>query len=86
LLDEPTVGLDVDTTRKFGELLKKISREQQKTILLTTHHMSEAERLCDRVAILKKGKIVACDTPDQLRGKTGEQNLENAYVTIVGNT
>src|SRR6267143_1557035 len=86
LLDEPTVGLDVDTTRRFGELLKKINREQKKTILLTTHHMSEAERLCDRVAILKKGKIVACDTPDRLRGKTGEQSLENAYVTIVGNT
>lgn len=85
LLDEPTVGLDVDTTRRFGELLKKINREQKKTILLTTHHMSEAERLCDRVAILKKGKIVACDTPDRLRGKTGEQSLENAYVTIVGN-
>ena len=84
LLDEPTVGLDVDTTRKFGELLKKINREQGKTILLTTHHLSEAERLCDRVAILKKGKIVACDTPDRLRGKTGEQSLENAYVTIVG--
>jgi ABC-2 type transport system ATP-binding protein len=86
LLDEPTVGLDVDTTRRFGELLKKINREQKKTILLTTHHMSEAERLCDRVAILKKGKIVACDTPERLRGKTGEQSLENAYVTIVGNT
>jgi ABC-2 type transport system ATP-binding protein len=86
LLDEPTVGLDVDTTRKFGELLRKVNREQNKTILLTTHHMSEAERLCDRVAILKKGKVVACDTPDRLRGETGEQSLENAYVTIVGNT
>ncbi|HEV2193851.1 MAG TPA: ATP-binding cassette domain-containing protein [Nitrosopumilaceae archaeon] len=83
LLDEPTLGLDVETTWKIGELLKKINKEQKKTILLTTHHLSEAEKLCDRVAIINKGKVLTCASPQILKDKTSEQSLENAYMSIV---
>jgi ABC-2 type transport system ATP-binding protein len=83
LLDEPTVGLDVETTWKIGEFLKKINREQKKTILLTTHHLSDAEKLCDRVAIINKGHVLACASPKILKDKTSEQSLENAYRSIV---
>lgn len=83
LLDEPTLGLDVEATWKIGELLKKINREQKKTILLTTHHLSEAEKLCDRVAIINKGRVLTCATPQILKDKTSAQNLETAYRSIV---
>lgn len=83
LLDEPTLGLDVETTWKMGELLKKINKAQRKTILLTTHHLSEAEKLCDRVAIISKGRILACAPPQVLKDETGEQSLESAYRNIV---
>lgn len=83
LLDEPTVELDVETRRKIGELLKKINREENKTILLTTHHLSEAERLCDRVAIINHGRVVICDSPQILKDNTKEDTLENAYKSIV---
>ena len=84
LLDEPTSGLDVETTWKIVELLKKVNREQKKTILLTTHRLSEAEKVCDRVAIINKGKVLTCTTPQILKDKTNEQSLENAYMSFVG--
>ncbi|MFH0748804.1 MAG: ABC transporter ATP-binding protein [Candidatus Bathyarchaeota archaeon] len=68
LFDEPTVGLDPNSAAEFRTLLqKKLAREEKKTILLSTHNLSEAQGICDRVAILDRGRITACDTPDNIR-------------------
>src|ERR1043165_4435215 len=64
-LDEPTTGLDPQARRNLWDLIRQI-REQGSTVVLTTHYMDEAESLCDRVAIVEKGKIIAIDTPDKL--------------------
>jgi ABC-2 type transport system ATP-binding protein len=66
LLDEPTVGLDPQSARNLRELILEIKREGR-TILLTTHYMEEADQLCDRVGIIDLGKIVALDTPANLK-------------------
>src|SRR3990172_3040576 len=66
--DEPTVGLDVGAARDIRAYIRTwIADRSDRTILLTTHYMSEAEELCDRVAIIHKGKIIACDSPAELK-------------------
>jgi len=70
-LDEPTSGLDVISARVIRSLLLKL-KEQGKTIILTTHNIDEAGMLCDRVAIMNKGKIIAMGTPEELKIKFGE--------------
>ncbi len=69
-LDEPTSGLDVFSVRKIHELISKLSREGV-TVFLTTHNVEEAGAICDRVAIIDKGRIVAMGSPDELKIKTG---------------
>ena len=64
-LDEPTTGLDPQARRSLWELIRNI-REKGTTVIITTHYMDEAEYLCDRVAIIDSGKIIALDTPDKL--------------------
>jgi ABC-2 type transport system ATP-binding protein len=64
-LDEPTTGLDPQARRNFWDLVERI-KEQHKTIVLTTHYMEEAYQLCDRVAIMDRGRIIAQDTPQRL--------------------
>lgn len=67
-LDEPTLGLDVGTSRTIRSFIKNWVRENpDRTIILTTHYMAEAEQLCDRIAIINEGKIFALDTPDGLK-------------------
>jgi ABC-2 type transport system ATP-binding protein len=67
-LDEPTLGLDVGASREVRAFVKRwVTTSPQKTVLLTTHIMAEADQLCDRVAIIDRGKILACDTPSALR-------------------
>ncbi|MBC7094911.1 ABC transporter ATP-binding protein [Thermococcus sp.] len=66
-LDEPTLGLDVQSSIFVREFVRKLVDEQGKTVLLTTHYMAEAEQLCDRIAIIDHGKIIALDTPDNLK-------------------
>ncbi len=68
LLDEPTVGLDVDSASRVRRLIRKMKKEG-KTILLTTHNMEEAEELCDRVALIKNGSIIAYGSFSELRKK-----------------
>ncbi|MBN1425943.1 ABC transporter ATP-binding protein [Candidatus Fermentibacteria bacterium] len=79
IFDEPTVGLDVlnalDMQRVIGEF-----RTQGKTIIFSTHIMSEAERLCDRIAIIHGGALLACDTLEGLRTATGKRYLEDIFV------
>ena len=93
-LDEPTTGLDPQARRHLWDLIQKI-RDTGKTIVLTTHYMDEAEILCDRVAIIDKGKIIALDTPDNLinnlltKGFKKEQvkklaNLEDVFLDLTG--
>ncbi|MCX7967343.1 MAG: ABC transporter ATP-binding protein [Armatimonadetes bacterium] len=71
ILDEPTSGLDAHARRQLHELILKLKSEG-KTVLLTTHYIEEAERLCDRVAIMDEGKIIALDTPQNLISQSGE--------------
>ncbi|HEV8339173.1 MAG TPA: ABC transporter ATP-binding protein [bacterium] len=78
LLDEPTVGLDPHGARLVRELIASL-HQSGKTILLATHDMAEAERLCDRVAIIDRGRIVAVDAPDRL---TAAGSLEEVVLTL----
>ncbi len=93
-LDEPTTGLDPQARRNLWDLISEI-RNKGTTVVLTTHYMDEAEHLCDRVAILEKGKIITLDTPDQLIDKlvaTGferkrevkKANLEDVFLNLTG--
>jgi ABC-2 type transport system ATP-binding protein len=70
-LDEPTTGLDPDISIKTRMLIKRIHREQNISVVLSTHYMPEAEMLCDRIAFLRKGRIVALDTPRNLKRHLG---------------
>lgn len=93
-LDEPTTGLDPQARRNLWELVRQI-RSQGTTVIITTHYMDEAEYLCDRVAIVDSGKIVALNTPDKLidelvatgfeRPKEVKQaNLEDVFIHLTG--
>jgi len=73
-LDEPTTGLDPTSRRQLWEILRAI-REKGKTILLTTHYMDEAERLCDRVAIVDHGQVIALGTPRELIASVGGDHI-----------
>ncbi len=70
-LDEPTTGLDPDISIKTRMLIKRIHQEQNISVVLSTHYMPEAEMLCDRIAFLRKGHIVALDTPRNLKKQLG---------------
>ncbi|MFM8659404.1 MAG: ATP-binding cassette domain-containing protein [Candidatus Nitrosotenuis sp.] len=70
-LDEPTVGLDIQTRQKIWEYIKKIHDEYKMTIFLTTHYMEEADRLCGRIGIIDHGKIQTIDSPSSLKSKLG---------------
>lgn len=95
-LDEPTTGLDPQARRSLWELVKNI-RERGTTVIITTHYMDEAEYLCDRVAIIDSGTIVALDSPDRLidnlvaagfeRPKEVKQaNLEDVFISLTGHS
>ena len=67
-LDEPTLGLDVNASRVIREyIVNWVGNGTDKTVLLTTHYMAEADQLCNRIAIINGGKILACDTPENLK-------------------
>ncbi|HTF99725.1 MAG TPA: ABC transporter ATP-binding protein [Nitrospirota bacterium] len=82
ILDEPTTGLDPHSRRAVWDKLNHL-KQQNTTLLLTTHYMDEAERLCDRVAIMDSGKIVTIDTPAHLTVLHGG-NLEDVYLKLTG--
>jgi sodium transport system ATP-binding protein len=79
IFDEPTVGLDVLNALEMQKVIAEF-RAEGKTIIFSTHIMSEAEKLCDRIAIMHGGKILACDTLPGLRAATGQHYLENIFV------
>jgi ABC-2 type transport system ATP-binding protein len=72
-LDEPTVGLDTQTRRKIWEYIRRIHKEFNMTIFLSTHYMEEADKLCDRIAIIDYGRIQAVDSPTNLKEKIGNE-------------
>ena len=72
-LDEPTVGLDIQTRRKIWEYIKKIHEEFEMTIFLSTHYMEEADQLCDRIGIIDGGKIQVIDTPQNMKSAMGNE-------------
>ncbi|HJM79104.1 MAG TPA: ATP-binding cassette domain-containing protein [Nitrosopumilus sp.] len=72
-LDEPTVGLDIQTRRKIWQYIKKIHTEFDMTIFLTTHYMEAADNLCDRIGIIDHGKIHVIDTPENLKNSLGNE-------------
>src|SRR2546423_66081 len=74
LLDEPTTGLDPQSRRQLWDLIREF-RTEQRTVLLTTHYMDEAERLCDRVAVVDHGKVIALGTPRELIADLGGENI-----------
>ena len=82
IMDEPTSGLDVPTQRMILDLLKT-ARSRGKSILYSTHIMSEAEELCDRVAIIDHGRIRAIGTPASLKAQTSEANLGDVFMRLL---
>jgi len=83
VLDEPTNGLDVMATRALRALIRKL-RDAGHCVLFSSHVMQEVAALCDDIVIIAHGTIVAHGTPDELRKQTGESDLEEAFVKLVG--
>jgi len=83
ILDELTTGLDPRSRRNVWSLVEAL-RDSGVTVVLVTHFMEEAERLCDRVAVIEDGGIVALDTPEQLKHESGVDSLEDAYLALTG--
>jgi sodium transport system ATP-binding protein len=83
ILDEPTNGLDVMTTRGLRDFLRQL-RAEGRCVIFSSHIMQEVAALCDRIVVIAQGKVMAQGTPDELRAQTGEQNLEDAFVKAIG--
>lgn len=83
IMDEPTNGLDVMAVRETRNQIRAF-KEQGRCVLFSTHYMDEAERLCDNIAIIVRGKIVAVGSPETLIARTSKDNLEDAFVELAG--
>jgi len=80
-LDEPTLGLDVIARSELWDIIRSLKGGV--TVILTTHYMEEAEALSDRIAIMKDGRLLVCDTPDSIKKTTGEESVERAFIRII---
>lgn len=80
-LDEPTLGLDVLARSDLWDIIRSLKGKA--TVILTTHYMEEAESLSDRVAIMKDGRLIACDTPAGIKEMAGTDNFEQAFIQVV---
>jgi ABC-2 type transport system ATP-binding protein len=80
LLDEPTTGLDPRSKKDVQRLVEEIRQQHDATIVLTTHDMEEADRLCDRLAVLDRGRVIALDTPDHLKQAGG--SMEDVFMRL----
>jgi ABC-2 type transport system ATP-binding protein len=83
ILDEPTAGVDIELRLELWHYVQRINQEGT-TILLTTHYLEEAEQLCDRIAFINEGEIVARGSSTELAERYGVANLEDAYLALVG--
>lgn len=79
-MDEPTVGLDPLGAKMLRDIIRRL-RDEGRTVLLTTHHLAEADELCDRIVIINNGHLVAQGTPEEL--KIGADSLEEAYIALI---
>ncbi|HKT42818.1 MAG TPA: ATP-binding cassette domain-containing protein [Rhodanobacteraceae bacterium] len=83
ILDEPTNGLDVMATRGLRTFMRNLKAEGR-CVLFSSHIMQEVAMLCDRIVVIANGRVVADEAPDALRAQTGEANLEDAFVKLIG--
>src|SRR5690606_30510069 len=86
-LDEPTTGLDPRSKREVQQFVLQLRAQHDATVVLTTHDMDEADRLCDRIAIIESGRIVAQDTPAGLKRRVAEDGsatLEDVFMRLTG--
>jgi sodium transport system ATP-binding protein len=83
LLDEPTNGLDVMSTRNMRAFIRSL-RDEGRTVLFSSHVMQEVSALCDQIVVIAHGRVAATGTSDELREQTGQANLEDAFVSIIG--
>jgi ABC-2 type transport system ATP-binding protein len=81
--DEPTTGLDPQTRQAIWKLARKFNKEG-KTLIFTTHYMDEADELCDRVAIMNEGKLMALDNPEKLKQTSNSTSLEEVFIHLTG--
>jgi len=94
ILDEPTSGLDPHAARVVRTLLQALNRDRSRTIVLATHNLDEAERLCGAIAIIDRGRVLACGSPAHLKGRWadgastggGETTLEDVFLALTGRT
>lgn len=82
-LDEPTVGLDPNARKSLWAILRDL-HAQGRTIIMTTHYMEEADQLSDRIALLDRGKLLALDTPANLKARTPDGSLETFFISLAG--
>jgi sodium transport system ATP-binding protein len=83
MLDEPTNGLDVMSTRAVRALIRRL-RDQGKCVLFSSHVMQEVSAVCDRIVVVARGRVVAEGTPEEIRRRAGKENLEEAFVAVIG--
>ena len=83
ILDEPTAGVDIELRLELWHYVQRINKEGT-TILLTTHYLEEADQLCDKIAFINEGQIIAQGSSAELAGNYGVANLEDAYLALVG--
>ena len=81
-LDEPTTGIDILGARTVRNLIKRMSKELHKTVILTTHDLSEVEELCDRVGILVRGKLAAIGSPAELEKEFKQAHIEDVFIGL----
>ena len=84
ILDEPTSGLDVFSSYSIRMIIRKYSREVGSTIILSSHNILEIQYLCDRIALINKGRIIAIGTPEEIIKQAEASNLEEAFIKLAG--
>ncbi len=84
ILDEPTAGLDVVSARYVREVVRRFSRELGTTVLLSSHNMFEVSKVCDRVALIYSGRVLALGRVDEILAGVGAEDLEEAFAKLVG--
>jgi len=83
-LDEPTLGLDPQTRERIWEYIENLASKEKVTVILTTHYMDEADRLCGRVAIIDHGRTIALDSPQAMKQKLNMTNLNEVFIHYTG--
>lgn len=83
MLDEPTAGVDLELRHELWRYLRRLHREEETTVLLTTHYLEEAEALCEDIALIRRGRIAAQGSPAELLARYGAQRLEDVYLRVM---